>query len=287
MNLEKNSEVQNLSNQQHTLENLTDENTQQPVITGGGSVSNKNGKLLISVISGITIIIAISCFMYWNFIENKQVEVAKITETKVPKAQDTTNKLQPPMNTLDPKAQELINQYKELTKSLSDGAKQGNSTDADMNLIDQFSVISDELEKYDTSKIKQAIISAYSYGFDLNITINGKDIGIKGGGSTSSRLFDSSSVMSFISTPDVVAQNFVLHQGINTITIKYKKISKDSSHTLDVKLSSYFNDGQSRQDDTNNVLIAQVKNKTEGTIQSTFDLEPTKPTDFKIVTISE
>jgi hypothetical protein len=233
------------------------------------------------------VVTAVSGLIYLSFIKNKQIETPQITETKVPKVQDNFNKLQPSMNTLDPKAQVLINQFHELASKLSDGAKKGNPTDADMKIFDQFTAISDELEKYDTSKIKQAILSANSYGFDLSITINGQDIGITGGGSTGSRLFDSSSIMSLISTPDVVAQNFVLHQGINTIVIKYKKTGENPKETLDLNLSSYFNDDQSKADDSNKVFIAQVKNKTEGTIQSTFNLESTKPTDFKTIIVTE
>lgn len=90
-----------------------------------------------------------------------------------------------------------------------------------------------------------------------------------------------------MSTPDIVAENFVLHKGVNTITIKYKKINKNSNDTLKIGLSSYFSVGQNFPDDDNMIVVVEAKNKTEGIIEKTFVLESEKPKDFQTITISE
>lgn len=92
------------------------------------------------------------------------------------------------------------------------------------------------------------------------------------------RLFNTDSIMSLISTPDIVAHNFILNKGENTIVIKYKKTRANPDDTLEVELSN---------DENNTILLVTAKNKTEGTIEKTFTIDPSKPTDLQTITINE
>lgn len=79
------------------------------------------------------------------------------------------------MNPIDPKAQTLVDQYHEFTKKLSDEGKKGKFTAEDKVALNQMSQIGQELyTKYNIDKVS-LVISTMANGYDLSITINGKD----------------------------------------------------------------------------------------------------------------
>lgn len=237
-----------------------------PQMPNGG---DKNPKTLIIAISTVVIILIIGGLV-WYVTKNKAAEQTYQPTNLI------NNQPQTSISTIDPKAQALVDQFNELTKKLSDNARHGNPSDADMQIIDQMQQISAELAKYDTNRI-DATIDVDAYGYDVNIAVNGKDTGIEGNRSTALRLFNTDSIMALISTQDVKDRNFILSSGENTIVITYKKI-KDSNFGLTLNLLAY---------DNVKVLTAEAKNKAEGKIEKTFILEPQKPSDLQTITVSE
>ncbi len=231
--------------------------------------SDKNPKTLMIAISTVVIILIIGGLV-WYLTKNKATEQTYQPTNLI------NNQPQTSMSTIDPKAQAFVDQFNELTKKLSDNARHGNPSDADMQIIDQMQQISGELAKYDTNRI-DASINIDAYGYDVSIALNGKDMGIAGNKSTSMRLFNDDSIMALISTQDVKYHNFILNSGENTIVITYKKI-KDSSFGLTLNLLAY---------DNVKVLSVEAKNKAEGKIEKTFILEPQRPSDFQTITVSE
>lgn len=182
------------------------------------------------------------------------------------------------MKTINPEAQILVNKYNELVKKISNEGMKGEPNEEDMDIFEQMGEINTKLSVYNTSTVI-AMIGTRIHGYDVNITINGKDLGISGDNSTSSRLFDIENIMALVATPDVVAHNFVLNSGKNTLILKYKKNTEEDVNTLNVNIRAY------EDDDT--ILSIDVKDKSEGTIEKTFILEPTKPADFQTITLSE
>jgi len=213
----------------------------------------------------LLIIILLAFLVTGGYFYYQQLNIKKINNNQITA-----------MNNIDPKAKALIDQFNELATKLSPGARQNNMIDGDTAIIEQMIAISEQLEQYDTNKIN-ARINSFSYGYDLRIMVNDKDIGITGGGSSDHALFNSDSIMALISTPDVVDHNFVLNSGENRIVIEYKK-NRDQDDVLRVKLRAYNDD---------EVLSVEVKDKTEGKIEKTFMLETEKPADFRTITVSE
>ncbi len=61
------------------------------------------------------------------------------------------------------------------------------------------------------------------YGYTVKVTINGVDIGMKGGQSESKRLFNTDHPMASEATPEIRAQLFVLKSGENTLHLECSK----------------------------------------------------------------
>ena len=191
-------------------------------------------------------------------------------------SEDSVNKQTTTMNTIDPKAQVLINQFNDLTKKLSDTARQGAPSQEEEKVMEQMRAVSKELRQYDANRI-DASINVNGYDYDVSIAINGKNTGITGNKNTSLRLFNVDSVMALIATQDAKDHNFILNMGKNAITITYKK-NKDSSPGLEINLLAYDND---------KIMTVKTRAKDEGTVEKTFILEPTKPAYFQTITVSE
>src|SRR3990167_8684257 len=125
-------------------------------------------------------------------------------------SEDSVNKQTTTMNTIDPKAQVLINQFNDLTKKLSDTARQGAPSQEEEKVMEQMRAVSKELRQYDANRI-DASINVNGYDYDVSIAINGKNTGITGNKNTSLRLFNVDSVMALIATQDAKDHNFILN----------------------------------------------------------------------------
>lgn len=102
------------------------------------------------------------------------------------------------MKTIDPQAQILVDQFHELAKNLSAKAKKWEPSDEDMKIFEQLQEVSTNLSAYDIGSLHAAIISVNAYGYNIGISINGKDLGRTGSGSESSRFSHS---INFHKTP--------------------------------------------------------------------------------------
>lgn len=78
-------------------------------------------------------------------------------------------------------------------------------------------------------------LQVMGYGYEVSVSINGKDMKVKGGKSEASRLF--SSTDSRISrAAESMKHLFVLKPGKNTIKIEYKKIADTNDDKLVVEV---------------------------------------------------
>ncbi len=74
----------------------------------------------------------------------------------------------------------------------------------------------------DTKEIN-ASVGCMGYGYTVKVTVNGVDIGMKGGMSESKRLMNTDHPMVNEATPEIRAQLFVLKPGENTVHVECKK----------------------------------------------------------------
>jgi hypothetical protein len=176
---------------------------------------------------------------------------------------DNTMNISPTSKAIDPKAQALIDQFKELAGRLSPQARTGEPNAEDEEIMRQMGQMSRELSQYDAAKIS-VMINISAYGYDVNIRVNGKDIGVTGGGSSVLRLFNANSLMKLISAPNVQEKNFVLNRGENNITITYKK-NGTGQDTLKVELKA---PGYSES------LLNISTEDADGTIEKKISIEP-------------
>lgn len=68
-----------------------------------------------------------------------------------------------------------------------------------------------------------ASVSSMGYGYTVKVTVNGVDIGVKGGKSESMRLMNTDHPMFNEATPEIRARLFVLKPGENALHVEYKK----------------------------------------------------------------
>lgn len=207
--------------------------------------------------------------------------------TQAPKAQTQTQHHNQPTNQsnieqIDPKVQALIDQYNNLGKNLSDDAKNGKPNDQDSKIETQLNQIRSELSKYDKSDIN-ALLQIQSYGYEIKMQINGHDINSNSNffisnSSSSVHLFDSNGIMAKLEDPFLPINIFILNKGANTIKIDYKKTGKFENFDLIVDITAYNKD---------KVLEITAKNKQQGTIEQTFNLDTIKPNNFQTITVNE
>ena len=123
-----------------------------------------------------------------------------------------------------------------------------------------------------------AIVSTMAYGYKINITVNGQDIGLEGNASGGARLFNKENSYYQTASPEMLKKNGVLIQGNNTISITYTKTgptSKDKLH-IDLQMDGYASP-----------LFSLDAQDAAGTIQQVIDVEPTQPANFKPIVIQK
>lgn len=120
--------------------------------------------------------------------------------------------------------------------------------------------LTDILNQNDTDGIA-AILQVNAYGYDVNVKINGLDVGIKGGMSESSRLFNKEHYSYQLAAP-AAQRLYVLKEGSNTIKIEYSQQKGES------QLTSYVVITYKDQD----ILKVPLTDK-QGSIEKTIILE--------------
>jgi hypothetical protein len=258
-----------------------------------------NATLVVLVLVAIILAITLGGLAWFVFKKNQalqqvpapSVEVQKVVPDPIPavtqvetQSNNQGNEVQlngaSSQDAIDPKAQTIIDQIDVLRKKRSPEAESGKPSDADMQINEQISELSKQLKTFDKDPIN-LIINAKASGYELSVTINGKQTGVNitKSGSVFVQLFNSDSIWKKISTPEMAEKNFVLNRGENTIAITYKRIdAKELGAEANVEILAY---------DQEKVLTATVKNSDQGTIEKTFTVATEKPADFKTITIEQ
>lgn len=73
-----------------------------------------------------------------------------------------------------------------------------------------------------------ASVSSMGYGFEVTVTFNGVNIGMKGGQSESMRLFSKDHSMLQEAPPEMRSRLFVLQPGENSLHLEWKKTGQES-----------------------------------------------------------
>ena len=126
------------------------------------------------------------------------------------------------------------------------------------NKMDQ---LTDILKQNDTDGIA-AGLQVNAYGYDVSVKINGSDVGIKGGMSEVSRLFNKEHYSYQLAAPGVL-RLYILKEGSNTINIEYSQHEGESNPRAGSVVFSYKD-----QD----ILTVPLTNK-QGSIEKTIILE--------------
>ncbi len=87
------------------------------------------------------------------------------------------------------------------------------------------------------SKNIMAAITILARGYDVQIIINGSDIGVTGGKTESLRLFSENHTM-VPDLPEDMKQLVCLKKGENRMSLKFKRLEDDDSSKLTVELKS-------------------------------------------------
>lgn len=124
-----------------------------------------------------------------------------------------------------------------------------------------------------------AVLAVMGYGYTVKVSVNGADVGIKGGKSENRRLFNTDHEMAVQAPPAIRAKNFVLKPGENRIAVEYVKVDQNSSDTLEVKLEL---EGYPAS-----VFLLQSRNKASGKIDQPFVVQLPAPKNFKTIVINE
>lgn len=120
---------------------------------------------------------------------------------------------------------ELIARLKELIPKMAAYYARDETTPAEEaefeSLNSEKDALVKQLEEKDTDGI-EAVLQVDAYGYDVKVLVNGSDVGISGGSSESSRLFNKEHYSYQLAAPGV-SNLYVLKKGENTLSIIYKK----------------------------------------------------------------
>jgi hypothetical protein len=123
-----------------------------------------------------------------------------------------------------------------------------------------------------------AILSCFSYGYTAKVVINGRDTGIKGGKSESSRLFNQDHPMSKEAPPEMRDRFFLLKEGENQIQVEFtKQGGQPSDLLLSLELDGY----------PAPVFLVSSKSKASAKIEKKVILQKEVPPDFKPIYVSD
>ena len=114
--------------------------------------------------------------------------------------------------------------------------------------------------------VTAAALSSMGYGYEVQVRINGIDIGVKGGRSESRRLLSPSDEMAAQLPAEMRAQHVVLKDGANRIEIRFTK-KGDENDSLKVTIET---------DGPDPVFSLKSKTKAAGSVDRTIDLETGK-----------
>ena len=107
-----------------------------------------------------------------------------------------------------------------------------------------------------------AALSCMGYGYDVQVRVNGIDLGVKGGKSESKRLFSPADEMVPQIPAEMRKQLVVLKDGANRIEIRFTK-KGDKNDSLEVTIHT---------DGPEPVFSLTSKTKAAGSIDRTIDL---------------
>ncbi|MBU0456598.1 MAG: hypothetical protein ABH824_04450 [Nanoarchaeota archaeon] len=123
-----------------------------------------------------------------------------------------------------------------------------------------------------------AILSSQSYGYKVNVLINGTDIGVTGEKSESKRLFDQDNHFSK-KADSAMKRLFCLKKDNNKVSVKFSKISGSEHDQLQLSLEM--------REYPAPLFLVHSSSKSSGKIEFSFDLQEKCPSDFIPIFISD
>lgn len=126
------------------------------------------------------------------------------------------------------------------------------------------------------------ILNIWSYGYKVTCQINGQDVGIDSGGSTSARMMNKEHPMYskvLAQNPEMAKRLFLLKAGTNTVKFHYEHTRADETDYAQASLSI---DGYPIP-----VFLFHAKPTSSGTFEGSFDLAAQAPKDFRTLVKSD
>lgn len=252
---------------------------EQEVSQGINPVVDKKALIMI-LFSVVTLVTILFVFLYSKKVNNNPImSINKNVQTEVRQVDATPVTPSIMATGEDSEVSDLIAKGKSLGQKLNESKTihTENPTEEDNKNMEEMTEVSKKLRALDKNAIN-SVLSITAYDYDITVTINGKDVGTKGGGSVSTRYMYQDSLMAELATEEVRNNNFVLKKGENIVVMTYKKKKEESHLTANFKIVQ-------ENGELIEVFDVIAEKKNEGVITLKFVLPITENT--KLIEISE
>jgi flagellar basal body-associated protein FliL len=237
------------------------------------------GSLIVLLV--VALVIAGGSYFYITHLSSSGVVVNSAATTTAPSNNSSLHKNPlPPQtiqstNTMDT----LIAQYKDLlTQQVAlmrkDTLTPGDQAQSD-SIDTKMSSLRSQLNALNTNGVEGGI-QVDAYGYNVSVKVNGQDIGILGGMSEGTRLYNTEHFSYSFAAPSIKSQ-YALVKGQNTISVTYTKTDPKAS-PMKVDVFAYTPPAD--------LVIMNIAGDS-GTINETFDIEHDKPAGVQTITVSK
>jgi hypothetical protein len=122
-------------------------------------------------------------------------------------------------------------------------------------------------------------ISCWGYGYSVRMIINGKDVGLAGGGSEGKRIFSPEHELFSQAPPAMREKIFILRDGKNEVSVEFKKAADNESEYLQIAIEL---EGYPAP-----VYLIHSRSKASGSVKSSVEMHATAPNGFRPALITD
>lgn len=122
-------------------------------------------------------------------------------------------------------------------------------------------------------------VSCWGYGYSVRMTINGKDVGLAGGGSEGKRVFSPEHELFSQAPPAMREQLFILRDGKNEVSVEFKKAADNGPEYLQIAIEL---EGYPAP-----VYLLHSRSKASGSVKSSVEMHASAQEGLRPVLITD